>query len=247
MPGGRVQGRSVEAQGRRPCRAAGAGVDAGIRRGALSNGNALHHPRPGDRRPEHGHLSRRAQGDRSPCSAHGRAPRRSRRLPALAQIPRDEKADADRDRRRCRPGRRVHRPAEARHRSRRNGGCRRPRRAADTDRVLHQRRPGCAGGFRDRYRRGYRSFGSRARGAVRRKQRLCRARSVQHADAGDRDHPSQARGIHLDHQSSHAERVRAPSSSSPTSRSISPICASNSASEASSAWSCTSRSPICGR
>ena len=34
---------------------------------------------------------------------------------------------------------------------------------------------------------------ARARGAVRREQRLCRARSLQHADAGDRDHASKQR------------------------------------------------------
>ena len=33
---------------------------------------------------------------------------------------------------------------------------------------------------------------ARARGAVRREQRLCRARSLQHADAGDRDHAQEA-------------------------------------------------------
>ena len=48
---------------------------------------------------------------------------------------------------------------------------------------------------------------ARAGGAVRREQRLRRARSLQHADAGDRHHPQARAGVRLDHQPGDAERV----------------------------------------
>ena len=41
---------------------AGAGVDAGLRRRALSHRDALRHPGPRERRAQHGHLSRGAEG-----------------------------------------------------------------------------------------------------------------------------------------------------------------------------------------
>ena len=69
--------------------AAGAGVDAGLRRRALSHRDALRHPGSRKRRAEHGHLSRRAEGRRPRGGAHGGARGdRRRRLPALAEIPR---------------------------------------------------------------------------------------------------------------------------------------------------------------
>ena len=48
---------------------------------------------------------------------------------------------------------------------------------------------------------------ARARGAVRREQRLCRARSLQHADRGDGDHPQDEAGVRPDHQPGDAERI----------------------------------------
>ncbi len=53
----------------------------------------------------------------------------------------------------------------------------------------------------------HRSGKARAGSAVRREQRLCRARGLQHADAGDRDHPQARAGVHLDHQPGDAERI----------------------------------------
>ena len=69
------------------------------------------------------------------------------------------------------------------------------------------RRPSCAGRRRDRHRRPDRLPKARARGAVRRKQRLRRARSLQHADAGHRHHPQEEAGVLLDHQPGDAERI----------------------------------------
>ena len=69
------------------------------------------------------------------------------------------------------------------------------------------RRSRRAGRRRDRHRGADRSAGARARGAVRRKQRLCGARSLQHADAGDRDHAQEQAGVLLDHQPGDAERI----------------------------------------
>ena len=48
---------------------------------------------------------------------------------------------------------------------------------------------------------------ARARGAVRREQRLCGARRLQHADAGDGHHPQARAGVRIDHQPGDAERV----------------------------------------
>ena len=48
---------------------------------------------------------------------------------------------------------------------------------------------------------------ARARGAVRREQRLRRARSLQHADAGHRHHAQEEAGVLLDHQPGDAERI----------------------------------------
>ena len=64
------------------------------------------------------------------------------------------------------------------------GACRR----ADPHGEGGHRRSRRAGRCRDRHRGGDRSGAARARGAVRRKSRLCRARRFQHVDAGDRDH-----------------------------------------------------------
>ncbi len=43
--------------------------------------------------------------------------------------------------------------------------------------------------------------------AVRREQRLCRARRLQHADAGHRDHHEAQAGVRADHQPGDAERI----------------------------------------
>ena len=71
-----------------PREPSGAGVDAGLRFRAVSDGDALHHARSRERRPEHGHLSRGAEGERPARRAHGGAAGRRRRLSALAQIQR---------------------------------------------------------------------------------------------------------------------------------------------------------------
>ena len=114
LPGGRGQGRRPETRGSRA--PAGSGIDAGLRLRALSHRDALHHARPRQRRAEHGHLSRRAEGERPPRRAHGGAAGRRRRLHPLAQIQRAQRTDADRDRARLRAGRLLHRRAEARGR-----------------------------------------------------------------------------------------------------------------------------------
>ena len=81
--------RRPERAGRRADAPAGAGLDAGLRLRALSDRDAVHHPRSRHRHPEHGHLSRRAEGDRPAGRAHGGARgERRRRLSALAQISR---------------------------------------------------------------------------------------------------------------------------------------------------------------
>ena len=160
---------------RRPARrrqgargAAGAGVDAGIRCGALSHRDVVHHQGPRDRRAQHGHLSRPAQGDRPARRAHGFAHRRRRRLSALAEIPRPRRADAMRHRYRMRAGGGVHRPAEARRRAGRDGDRGRSRRPSDPHRQ---------GG--DHRRRGARRRRDRDRGADRsRAARAGRARSA---------------------------------------------------------------------
>ena len=100
---------------------AGADLDAGLRRRALSHRDALHHQGPRHRRPEHGHLPRRPQGHRPARRAHGVAHRRRRRLSALAEVSQAEDADAVRHRGRLRAGRDLHRAAEARHRHGRDG------------------------------------------------------------------------------------------------------------------------------
>ena len=217
VPGGRHHRRRAE--DRRAEGAAGAGVDAGLRRRALSHRDALRHPRPRERRPQHGHLSRRAEsaGPRGVPHGGARGDRR-RRLSALAEIPRAQGEDADRHRGRRRADRDVHRAAEACHRCRRDGGGGRRGRRGDPHDALPHRRPRRAGRCRDRGRGPDRLRRARARGAVRREQRLCRARSLQHADRGHGDHPQEEAGVRPDHQPGDAERVRASSRRSPTSR-----------------------------
>ena len=133
--------------------------------------------------------------------------RRRRRLSALAEVSERRRADADRDRDRLRAG----------------GACSRVRRSSpstSTSSASPARSPGGrsrwrrrdrrsrrAGRRRDRDRGTDRSREARAGGAVRREQRLCRARSLQHADASDRDHPQARAGVHLDHQPGDAERI----------------------------------------
>ena len=139
--------------------------------------------------------------------AHGGAAGRRGRLPALGEIQQAQAADADRDRGRRGAGGAVHRRAEARRRSRRAYRRRRARRPAGAGGEVRHRRSRRSRRRRDRDRGPDRSGEARARGAVRREQRLCRARSLQHADAGHRDHAPQERGIRLDHQPGDAERV----------------------------------------
>ena len=96
------------AEVRRAEGAAGAGVDAGLRCRALSHGDAVRHPRSGDWRPQHGHLSRSAESGRPRGGAHG-GPRGDGggRLFALAEISRAQGEDADC----CSGRRRAHRAA----------------------------------------------------------------------------------------------------------------------------------------
>ena len=149
--GGDHRRRSARAgQGARG--AAGAGLDTGLRRRALSHRDALRHARSRHRHPEHGHLSRPAQSHRPARRAHGVAHRRGGRLRALAQAQEARHADALRHRHRLRAGRDVHRRHEARDRSRRDGGGRRARRRADARRQGGDGRPHGAGRRRDRDR-----------------------------------------------------------------------------------------------
>ncbi len=97
-----IKGDDAARRRQGPCRVAGADLDAGLRRRALSHRDARGDARSRDRHPEHGHLSRPAQSDRPARRAHGRAHRRRRRLPALAQAQQGEDADAVRLRRSAR-------------------------------------------------------------------------------------------------------------------------------------------------
>ncbi len=208
VPGGGHHRRRVAPAQWRAQAAAGAGIDAGLRFRALSHRDHVHHARSRDRRAQCRDLSRRAQGDRPAGGAHGGAAfRRRRRLPALAQIPCAQGADADRHRLGLRPRRRLHRPAEARGRSRRDGGRRRARGPADPagEGQDHRSRRACDGRNRDRGH--HRHEPARARSALRREQRLCRARGLQHADAGDGHHHEARAGVQLDHQPGDAERI----------------------------------------
>ena len=136
-----ITGDDLRGPGRGLARAAGAGLDAGLRRRALSDRDALRHARSRHRHPEHGHLSRPAQSHRPAGRAHGLAHRRRGRLSALAEAQEARHADAVRDRHRLRAGRDVHRRHEARHRSRRDGGGGRARGRADAHRQGGDRRP----------------------------------------------------------------------------------------------------------
>ncbi len=107
-------GEELDAAGRRARDAAGTDLDAGFPRGPGPHRHRLRDQGSGNRRAQHGHLPGWPQGDGPARRAHGRAARRSRGLPALAQIPEARAADALRHRRRLRAGRGLHRPAEAR-------------------------------------------------------------------------------------------------------------------------------------
>ena len=63
VPGGRDQGRRAAQARRRAEALAGADLDARFRCRALSHRDVLHHQGPGDRRPQHGHLSGAAESD----------------------------------------------------------------------------------------------------------------------------------------------------------------------------------------
>ena len=196
---------------------------------------------PGERRAELRHLSRRAESAGPRGGAHGGARGdRRRRLSALAEVSRAQGEDADRRGGRGRADRDVHRPAEARGRHGRDGRRRRRRRRADPHGALPHRRSRRAGGQRDRGRGPDRSGAAGARGAVRREQRLCRARSLQHADAGHRDHPQEQAGVHPDHQPGDAERVERDQEGGLRAAVPGAPEAATSASRASAAFSCTS-------
>ena len=190
LPGGGDHRRRAARAGRGARRAAGADLDAGLRRRALSDRDALRHPRSGHRHPQHGHLPGAAQGDRPARRAHGVAHRRRRRLPALAEVQEARHADAVRDRdrlragRRCSPGRRSS-PIDLDEMAVAGGLAGAPIRVAKAVTVDLAG----AGRRRDRDRGADRSRAARARGAVRREPRPRRARRLQHVDAGDRDHP----------------------------------------------------------
>ena len=106
-----IKGETLRGPGKGLARAAGADLDAGLRCRALSHRHALRDARPRHRHPEHGHLSRRLEGDRPARRAHGVAHRRRRRLSALAETQQTPRADAVRHRHRLRAGRDVHRAA----------------------------------------------------------------------------------------------------------------------------------------
>ena len=207
LPGGGDHGRRVACARRRPRRFAGADFDAGLRCRALSHRDHLHHQGPGDRRAQYGHLSRPAEGDRPARRAHGLAARRCGRLSALAEISEARAAHAGRHRDRLRAGDLLHRPAKARRGFRRDG--RRGRIAGRTDQngALHHQRSRSAGGFRNRHRRPDRFAIAGARRPVRRIPRPCRARRLQHVDAGDRDHHEEEARLRLHHQPGDAVRI----------------------------------------
>ena len=207
LPGGRHHGRSAARARWRREALSGADLDARLRFGSLPDRNAVHLQGSGVRHPERRHLPGGAQGHRPAGGAHGSARRRGRRFFALAEIQQTQRTDADRDRDRRRPGRDVHRCPEARDRRRRARRRGRAGRSSGAGGEMRHDRRRCPGGFRDRHRGADRYPEARARGAVRREQRLCGARGLQHAHAGDRDHAPPQAGIRLDHQPGHAERI----------------------------------------
>ncbi len=202
-----ITGDALRAPRRRHEALPGADLDPRLRCRPLSHRHALHHQGSGNRHPEHRHLPGGAQGHRPAGGPHGGARRRGRRLSALAEIPGPQRTDAHRHRDRGSPGRDVHRRPEARHRSRRDRRGGRARRPRGADRPLLQHRYRRSGLFRDRHRGAHRYRQARAGGAVRREQRLCGARSLQHAHAGDRHHAPAPPGLRLHHQPGHAEQI----------------------------------------
>ena len=207
VPGGRHQRRCAAQTRWRPETFAGADLDARLRLGALPDRHRVHHPGSGNRHPQHGHLSRRAESHRPARRAHGGAARRRRRLCPLAEIPQAEKADADRHRGRRRAGGDVHRAAKAADRLRRDGGGRGTCRRADPRRQGGDCRSPCPGRRRIRRRGADRSGIARAGRPVRRKPRPRRARRLQYVDAGHRDHAQAQAGLGLDLERGNAERV----------------------------------------
>ncbi len=205
---------------------------------------------PDSRRPEHGHVPRGAESDRPACGAHGGAARR----PAPAAIYHWLKYHERREPMPiaivigAAPVVVVHRPAEACHRSRRArrsparlaGEPIRMVKAKTVDLMVPADAEIVIEGLIDPRE-------ARARGAVRREQRLCGARSLQHADAGDRDHAQAQAGVLLDHQPGDAERIERDQEG--RLRAAVPRAPARAAfrSRASAASSCTSGSPICAR
>ena len=169
LSGGRPGGRGAAGGRQRARSPAHSDLDARLRQRADADRDQRDHARPRDRRAEHGHLSRRAEGARPARGAHGHARRRRGRLPALPAAPEARRQDdAVRHRARLPAVCRVHGAAEAadrRRRARRRGrACRR----AHQRRQGAHRRPARARRSRDRDRGLDRHGVRRARGAVRR-------------------------------------------------------------------------------
>ena len=175
---------------------------------AVPHGDAVRHARSRERHTEHGHLPRRAQGDR-PARACAWSARvggaggylhwlkyRDRKEPMPIAIVLG-----------CAPVVFFTGPQKLAVDSDELDGRGRARRRADPQDEVRHHRSRRAGGRGDRHRRPDRYRGARARGAVRREQRLRRARSLQHADARHRDHAQALARVHGDHQPGHAERI----------------------------------------
>ena len=79
------QGDDLKKEGHGLDRSADPGVDAGLRQRADLDRDQRHYQGPGNRRAEHGHLPRRAEGAGPAGGAHGHPRRRRRRLSALPQ------------------------------------------------------------------------------------------------------------------------------------------------------------------
>ena len=120
-----IEGAALQGRGQRARPAADPDLDAGLRQRADADRDQRDHARSRDRRAEHGHLPRRAEGAGPAGGAHGDARRRRRRLPALSQAPETRRQDRCRARScsAARPtsrswGRRSCRSASTRSRSR---------------------------------------------------------------------------------------------------------------------------------
>ena len=116
---------------RRPASLAGADLDAGLRRRAVSHRDLVHHDGSRDRRPQHGHLSRALKAtDRLGVRMAARIGGAGGYL-HWQKYHKLKKPMPMRHRGRLRAGRGLHRAAETADRSRRDGSRRRARRRAD--------------------------------------------------------------------------------------------------------------------